>query len=183
MVTLDDSYTGNYLRDCLGLNMVEPPQCDHLSLAALCASARSAVRGEVPQWYTDRYGDDSDIVWSDIITYTTFGATRDPATARLSKTNLLQGFESAFGGYCSAIVATAAMFDSDTTITNPWRHGGCEPDAPLSVTAAAGATAGTFDVSWTAPASAGGAPLSGYWVEWLQGSQNLRLEQARVGEQ
>ena len=171
MVTLDDSYTGNYLSYCLGLTMVEPPQCEHSSLAALCASARSAVQGEVPQWYTDRYGDDSDMVWSDIITYTTFGATRNPFTARLSKTNLLQGFESAFGGYCSAIVATAAMFDSDTTITNPWQHGGCEPDAPLSVTAAAGATAGTFEVSWTAPVSAGGAPLSGYLVEWLQGSQ------------
>ena len=171
MVTLDDSYTGNYLSYCLGLNMVEPPQCEHSSLVALCASARSAVQGEVPQWYTDRYGDDSDMVWSDIITYTTFGATRDPFTARLSKTNLLQGFESAFGGYCSAIVATAAMFDGDTTITNPWQNGGCEPDAPLSVTAAAGATAGTFEVSWTAPVSAGGAPLSGYLVEWRQGSQ------------
>ena len=171
MVTLDDSYTGNYLSYCLGLTMVEPPQCEHSSLVALCASARSAVQGEVPQWYTDRYGDDSDMVWSDIITYTTFGATRDPFTARLSKTNLLQGFESAFGGYCSAIVATAAMFDGDTTITNPWQNGGCEPDAPLSVTAAAGATAGTFEVSWTAPVSAGGAPLSGYLVEWRQGSQ------------
>ena len=157
---------------CLGLNNVSKPQCQHSSLAALCASAQSAILGEVPQWYTDRYADDSDMVWSDIITYTTFGGTRDPLTATLSKTNVLQGFETAFGGYCSPIVATAAMFDADTTITNPWQDGGCEPDAPQSVSAAAGATAGTFDVSWTAPVSAGGAPLGGYWVEWRQGSQN-----------
>ena len=171
MVMLD-SFTGNYLYRCLGLNNVSKPQCQHSSLAALCASAQSAILGEVPQWYTDRYADDSDMVWSDIITYTTFGGTRDPLTATLSKTNVLQGFETAFGGYCSPIVATAAMFDADTTITNPWQDGGCEPDAPQSVSAAAGATAGTFDVSWTAPVSAGGAPLGGYWVEWRQGSQN-----------
>ena len=69
-----------------------------------------------------------------------------------------------FGGLCSIKAANGAVFYDDSDVTDPWNEGGCEPDAP-AVTAAAGAAAGSIQVSWTAPES-GGAPLKGYDVHW-----------------
>ena len=170
MVTVA-GFDGSYVYNCLGITNLAPPQCDHTSLTALCDSVRSMTRGEVPQWYTDRYAGDSDSVWSDIIVATTFGGQRNPGDAELTKINLLQSFEDAFGGYCSAAVGTTAMFGSATAIFNPWVDGGCEPDAVQPVTVTAGTTTGTLDVSWTAPSSVGGAPLTGYRVEWKRDSE------------
>ena len=134
-----------------------------------CEIVENMIRGEVPEWYTDNYSDDSGKLWSDIITYTTFGDTRVQRHELAGKHTILHAFAGEFGGYCSARVANDAMHDVNTTITNPWVDGGCEPDAPSSVSVTAGGTAGTFTVSWSAPDSAGGATLSGYEVHWKVG--------------
>ena len=128
------------------------------------------IMGEVPAWYTDNYANDSGKLWSDIILFTTFGDTRVEGHGVADKNTILQAFAGEFGGYCSAKVANNAMHDVDTTISNPWVDGGCEPDAPSSVSVTAGQTPGTFTVSWSAPESAGGATLSGYEVHWIVGS-------------
>ena len=91
---------------------------------------------------------------------------------RYRSSGLLWGLAEEFGGYCSPLVVNNAMFDADTTIFNPWVDGGCEPDAPPSVTVTQGAVANTFEVSWTEPDSEGGAKLSGYEVEWKRGNQS-----------
>ena len=107
-------------------------------------------------------------------TYTGAGASADAWAAvseieskryRYLVMNMLQD---EFGGFCSIGVANNAVFDDDSDVTDPWKDGGCEPDAP-AVTAAPGAGAGSIEVSWTAPAN-GGAPLQGYDVHWKPSS-------------
>ena len=78
---------------------------------------------------------------------------------------LLNLLQDEFSGLCSIRAANKAVFDDDSDINSPWQDGGCEPDAP-TVTAESGSAAGAVDVSWTAPANAGGAPLLGYTVQW-----------------
>ena len=171
MVVLDGT-ADNILSQCLGLDGIAGVGCDDATVAGYCEVIRNMMTGVVPQWYTERYAADSATLWADIIGYTTFRPTRDPAVARVTRVNLLHGFADAFGGYCSPNAANDAMFDTGTTITNPWVDGGCEPDPPSSLAVGAGTTPGSFDVSWTAPASVGGAPLSGYVVEWKRGNQS-----------
>ena len=76
--------------------------------------------------------------------------------------NLLQD---EFNGLCSIKAGNVAASE-DSDIISPWTDGGCEPDAPTGVTAAAGGAAGRIDVAWTAPANMGGALLLGYTVQW-----------------
>ncbi len=145
--------------------------CNDAAVVAYCQVVRSVMRGEVPQWYSDNYGDDSEKLWSDIIEATTLGTMRDPTHFKASKVGLINAFAGEFGGYCSPAAVTNAMFDSDTTISNPWVDGGCEPKAPPTVTVTSGTLANTFEVSWTEPDAEGGAKLSGYEVQWKRGNQ------------
>ena len=166
------SDTSPYITNCLGIDGSVPVTCSNATVSGRCDAMRSMMKNEVPQWYLDRYTDDSAALWTDIVEYTTFGGVRNAAAARVSKTVLLQGFDSSFGGYCSPKAANNAMFDPDTTIFNPWVAGGCEPDAPATATATEGSVTDAFDVIWTAPRSAGGATISGYEIKWKRGSQN-----------
>ncbi len=175
MVVLGE-FTGYYLNSCLGISGTTAVGCDNPAVSEYCEVVRSAVTGQVPQWYADTYGGVSEDIWSDIIEYTTVGPTRRHMDAFLTKVNLLQFFAAEFGGYCSPKVARNAMFESEATIFNPWRDGGCAPDAPASVTVTSGTTPGTFDVVWTAPGSLGGAPPLGYDVEWKRSSQQYHSD-------
>ena len=118
---------------------------------------------------TDPGGSDTTSSWF-TETYTGVGAGADAWAAvsdigskryRYLVMNMLQD---EFGGLCSIKAANGAVFNDDSDVTDPWKDGGCEPDAP-AVTAAPGAGAGSIQVSWTAPAS-GGAPRKGYDVHW-----------------
>ena len=166
------SDTSPYITNCLGIDGSVPVTCSNATVSRRCDAMRSMMKNEVPQWYLDRYTDDSAALWTDIVEYTTFGGVRNAAAARVSKTVLLQGFDSSFGGYCSPKAANNAMFDPDTTIFNPWVAGGCEPDGPATATATEGSVTDAFDVIWTAPRSVGGATISGYEIKWKRGSQN-----------
>ena len=156
---------------CLGYTGIAPLTCDEALAAERCDVLRDMVKGNVAQWYTDRYEGDAEQVWADVIELTTFDGVRDVAVGVISKLGLVWGLAEEFGGYCSPLAANNAMFDADTTIFNPWVEGGCEPDAPPSVTVTRGSVANTFEVSWTAPDSEGGADLLAYELEWKRGSQ------------
>ena len=73
-------------------------------------------------------------------------------------------FQNEFNGYCSIRAANVAV-SAGSDITDPWKDGGCEPDAP-AVTADPGPVAGSIELSWTVPDDVGGAPLLGYEVQW-----------------
>ena len=108
-------------------------------------------------WFTDTFTGDaaSDDAWAAVSDIGTNGH-------RFLVMNLLQD---EFNGLCSIKAGNVAASE-DSDVISPWTDGGCEPDAPTGVTATAGSAAGSIDVSWTAPAEAGGAPLLGYTVQW-----------------
>ena len=108
-------------------------------------------------WFTDTFTGDaaSDDAWAAV---SDIGTNRHRSLVM----NLLQD---EFNGLCSIKAGNVAASE-DSDVISPWTDGGCEPDAPTGVTATAGSAAGSIDVSWTAPAEAGGAPLLGYTVQW-----------------
>ena len=107
-------------------------------------------------WFTDTFTGDaaSADAWAAV-------SDVESARHRFLVMNLLQD---EFNGYCSIRAANVAV-SADSDITDPWMDGGCEPDAP-TVRAAPGPVAGSIELSWTAPAEVGGAPLLGYEVQW-----------------
>ena len=88
---------------------------------------------------------------------------------------LLNLLQDEFSGLCPIRAANKAVFDDDSDIADPWKDGGCTPDAP-TVTAESGSAPGAVDVSWTAPSNAGGAPLLGYTVQWKLAAQDWPQE-------
>ena len=105
---------------------------------------RSATAGQMPSWFADTYNDsngdpDLERVWADVKAIPDF---------RWRATVVFQ-LRNAFGGYCDDHQATASAF-SDGVTRNPWRDGGCVPEAPTNaaVTAAGG---GKLTVSWQEP--------------------------------
>ena len=134
------------------------------------AVVRSALAGQMPSWFADAYNDsdgnpDLARVWadvkaipSDIFAGGGFGAT------------VVFQLRDAFGGYCDNQKATDSAFGSGVTV-NPWRDGGCVPDAPanMSVTAVG---SGKLTVSWQGPPLRdGGSPIEGYKRQWKSGTQ------------
>ncbi len=136
------------------------------------AVVRSATTGEVPSWFADTYNDangdpDLERVWADVkaITHSRWRAT------------VVFQLRNAFGGYCDDHQATASAF-SDGVTRNPWRDGGCVPEAPeqAAVTAAG---SGKLTVSWQEPYD-GGWPIQGYKVQWKSGTQEYSSSRQAV---
>ncbi len=75
-----------------------------------------------------------------------------------------------FGGYCDSRKAKQEAFGSGDTI-NPWKDGGCVPEAPESVSATAAGN-GKLTVSWQDVDNDGGSPIKGYKVQWKSGTQS-----------
>ena len=143
----------NYWSRCIGTD-------DSVTEAAL-AVVRSAVAGQTPSWFADTYHDtngepDLEQLWSDV-----------KAISR--KKALVYQLRNEFGGYCSNQKAFASAFGNGVT-RNPWRDGGCVPEAPGNLTATSTGK-GKLTVSWAVPASDGGSPIEGYRVQWKSGSQ------------
>ena len=74
-----------------------------------------------------------------------------------------------FGGYCDNQKATDSAFGSGVT-RNPWRDGGCVPEAPTNASVTAVGSS-KLSVSWQEPLGDGGSPLEGYKVQWKSGTQ------------
>ena len=134
---------------------------------------RSAAAGEMPSWFADTYNDadgdpDLERLWLDV------KAIRDGDDRRAAVFQL----RNSFGGYCDNQKATDSVFGSGTT-RNPWRDGGCVPDAPTNVSATPGSYL-NLTVSWQEPVSDGGSPIEGYKVQWKSGNQEYSSSRQEV---
>ena len=128
----------------------------------------SAARGEIPEWFSATYNQpdgepDLEAFWEDVKDLSSDGGPfrfRFPVVYQL---------RTAFGGYCSEREAWRSAIGNGVT-RNPWRDGGCVPQAPgsLTVTPEEG---GMFTVSWVAPSDDGGSPIEGFKIQWIAGSE------------
>ena len=154
--TIDDAF---YFVNCGSIGGIT----DTVSREAL-AVVRSVAAGDFPSWFSDTYNDsegkpDLERVWNDVNEID----DEDDLTAVVFQ------MRNSFGGYCDNLKVTESVFGSGV-LYNPWKDGGCVPDAPGSVSAAA-AGSGSLTVSWKDVTYDGGSPLQGYKVQWKYGTQ------------
>ena len=141
--------------------------------AEAIAVMRSAVSGTMPAWFSTTYGaiadgPDLEKLWADV-----------KSMEGISDRGIVvYQLRNSFGGYCSNSKAAESAFE-DGVARNPWRDGGCVPDAPGSV-ATNDAGSGKLAVSWSAPASDGGSPIEGYRIQWKSGSQQYDTSRQAV---
>ena len=158
IVTLGDGIVGYtaYWKDCSDIT-------ETVSQAAL-AVVRSAASGEMPSWFSDTYNDsegnpDLERVWMDV---KLVGELQDQIA-------IVFQLHDSFSGYCNNLRATESAFGS-RVIYNPWKDGGCVPDAPASVSATANGS-GKLIVVWEDTVYDGGSPLKGYKIWWKSDTQ------------
>ena len=143
----------SYWSRCIGTN-------DSLTEEAL-AVVRSAVSGETPPWFADTYHDtdgepDLEQFWGDVKALYFFQSVK-------------YQLRDAFGGYCDGFGTSESDF-TDGVTRNPWRDGGCVPEAPGNLTVTAIGN-GKLAVSWATPDGDGGSPIEAYKVQWKTATQ------------
>ena len=127
--------------------------------------AEQALNGQIPDWLYETYQDkdgnlDLEAFWVD------FQKTKREYTAfRLS---IKYRLRDVFGGYCSPSAIMRGTWY--LSVRNPWRDGGCVPQAPQSVTATSGD--GSAVISWQPPAYDGGHDIINYVIQWKDGDQD-----------
>ena len=119
---------------------------------------RSAVDGEMPQWFADTYTDaegepDLERLWTDV----------QDLPSREWNVAVYQ-LRDAFGGYCNNRLTWMSMQYSEDKLTQPWMDGGCPPPEPSSLEVTRGD--GELTLAWDAPASDGDSDVEGYIVQW-----------------
>ena len=141
---------------------------------------RSALSGQMPQWFVDTYHDsngnaDLEQLWSDIKSMKR-GDGRSVVAYRL---------RDQFGGYCGNPQVAAVLDivsdserESDDEIRNPWRDGGCVPEAPGALRTVLGNN--QLELSWEAPVYDGGSRIRGYAVEWKSGDEDYHESRRTV---
>ena len=149
MLTLD-IYESSYWKTCNGDNAQREAQ----ALDVL----RSAVDGEMPQWFADTYTDaedepDLERLWTDV----------QDLPGREWNVVVYQ-LRDAFGGYCNNRLTWMSMQYSEDKLTQPWMDGGCPPPEPSSLEVTPGD--GELTLAWDAPASDGDSDVEGYIVQW-----------------
>ena len=164
-----DAITG-YWEYCNG--DYEAGQVDPLTEEALTV-VRSALSGQMPQWFADTYHDsngnaDLEQLWSDVKSMERGEGGRFVVAYRLREQ---------FGGYCGnpqvagvLDIASSSERISDNEIRNPWRDGGCVPEAPGGLRIVLGNN--QLELSWEAPVDDGGSSIRGYAVEWKSGDED-----------
>ena len=130
----------------------------------------SVLAKTMPVWFDTTYEDDTvpydtstdpkydkqydlEKVWTDV---KGVGAWKHAAAFAL---------RNAFGAYCDRDRATEALYGRAPT-RNPWRAGGCVPQAPAAVALAADGR-----VTWEKPSYDGGEAITAYRVEWKDADQ------------
>ena len=119
---------------------------------------RSAVDGEMPQWFADTYTDaedepDLERLWTDV-----------QDLPRIERNVAVYQLRDAFGGYCNNRLTWMSMQYSEDKLTQPWMDGGCPPPEPSSLEVTPGD--GELTLAWDAPASDGDSDVEGYIVQW-----------------
>ena len=145
--------------------------------------ATKAAAGQESGWFVENYraggaatgAVDRAAVWASVKQAPVW----TPGQGALSRHVIVLMLQDLFGGYCSARAATDT-FEEHPVVVDPWNDGGCGPGAPTGVTAAAATTAGELLVSWTAPTSSGGAPVTGYKVQWKSGTDDYDASRQKV---
>ena len=127
----------------------------------------SVARGEVPDWFEDRYGRgggtrddgtfDLDAVWADLRT-------------NANKRGAAYQMRHLFGGYCSLREADWAIRDSGPAHGNPWSDGGCDWRRPQSLTLTP--RADTLTVAWNPPRYEASPAVTQYVVQWRAADQD-----------
>ena len=149
MLTLDIDES-SYWKTCNGDNAQREAQ----ALDVL----RSAVDGEMPQWFADTYTDaedepDLERLWTDV-----------QDLPRIERNVAVYQLRDAFGGYCNNRLTWKSMQYSEDKLTQPWMDGGCPPPEPSSLEVTPGD--GELTLAWDAPASDGDSDVEGYIVQW-----------------
>ena len=136
---------------------------------------RSALSGQMPSWFADTYNNSDDNpdlarVWREV-------KAMSAAPNGFRETVIFQ-LRDTFGGYCDNQKATDSAFGSGVTF-NPWRDGGCVPNAPTNVSVTF-VGSGKLTVSWQEPLGDGGSPVEGYKVQWKSGTQDYSSSRQAV---
>ena len=154
-------------------------QTDPLTEEAM-AVAVDSVSGQMPQWFADTYQDpngDTDLerLWNDV----------ENVVGKKVRFVVAYALSEQFGGYCGSAQVTEVLDIeilservSNGEIRNPWKDGGCVPDAPGSIGIVPGA--GQLELSWEAPDYDGGSRLLGYAVEWKSGDEDYHNSRRAV---
>ena len=164
-LTLGDSFPrpGSYWSGC------PVTSGNHTVTEQALAVVRSATAGQMPSWLADTYNDadgnpELERVWADLKAIPESqgkeGGYRATAVFHL---------RDSFGGYCDNRKAHDSAFESGIT-RNPWKDGGCVPEAPANVMATA-AGSGKLTLSWQEPLYDGGSTIEGLKVQWKSGAQ------------
>ena len=145
-------------------------------------TVRSILDHRIPEWFDETYGTaglpydtseldgyeemyDLEAVWSTVISLDP--DLRNPPTFAL---------QHAFGGLCTLNGVAGSLWyygpDDPRYIRNPWRAGGCVPQAPP-----VNATAGDA-VEWDPPAYDGGVNIDKYRVEWKDAEQDFHTSRS-----
>ena len=162
-----------YWHDCTDYQV---GQADPLTEEALTV-VRSALSGQLPQWFADTYHDSSgnadlEQLWRDVKSMEMVGFGY-----REGRYGVAYRLRDQFGGYCGN-PQVARVLDivndservSNNEIRNPWRDGGCVPEAPGSLRVVPGSN--QMELSWEAPVDDGGSSIRGYVVEWKSGDED-----------
>ena len=155
----------NYYKDCGKVG--NRPSDDDISTLSLL------LTGQFDSWFNDRY-EESDLPYS---TRALTAYTKDYNLEELwtdinemshwPRRDAKWGLAHGFGGYCAKW--------KDPKTRNPWRVGGCVPQAPEVTTYGDGA--GNVIVTWQAPEYDGGSPVTDYQVEWHGKGQDFSQAQ------
>ena len=133
---------------------------------------RSAVNGEMPQWFADTYTDaedepDLERLWTDV-----------QDLPPIERNVAVYQLRDAFGGYCNNRLTWKSMQYSEDKLTQPWMDGGCPPPEPSSLEVTPGD--GELTLAWDAPASDGDSDVEGYIVQWKSAYHDWGTRQPRA---
>ena len=150
------------------------PPLDSLTEEALTV-VRSALTGQMPQWFSDTYDDahgnpDLERLWTDV--------NAIELASERERDLVVYQLRDAFGGYCNELRVAKAVDSHTVALRNPWRDGGCVPDAPGDLIATAGDA--ELALSWEPPDSDGGSRIEAHRVEWKSGSEDYDASRQEI---
>ena len=143
------------------------------------AVIRSTARFQIPTWFNNTYGK-SGLPYS---TSSLDGYNTDYGLEKVAddvasmdwfdRIAVIYQFRDSFGGYCDRGRAWNALTNSNSSVRNPWRAGGCVPQAVRSLSATVDTDDDELDITWGKPAYDGGVTLSNYTVRWRTFNQEF----------